>query len=447
MTMSRRTQVFIVVATCLVAAFYFTLMLAAPRERPFGGSYRVRVLVPSAAALGARANVMIAGITVGRVDAVKRAGGRALLELRLDEDHAPLPVDSRYGVRLRTVVGENYVELVPGRSRRMVPDRGLLPASQAEEYVDVNEILDTLRGSARTHARQTLRAFGEGVRGHGTELNRVVDDGIGTIEDSAPVTTVLAHEKAQIARLTDELGNVMREVGDRGDAVHSLAEDLRATFAGVARQDANLRETLAVMPGALSQVRSTTGLLRAITRTSTPVLSNTAQAVRDLGSAIRLLRPVAQDGDALVRELGRSAPRLSATLARLPVVSEPATESLPRLRSVLCQVEPMAVYLKPYFREVTSVLQNMGYATNWYDANGHAARLFASVGEQTPKVLDAKTGRLVDTLLEAGLLGQLGAMGYNPFPKPGNAAETATTDSPATMDDVKQTYPRIKAQC
>jgi hypothetical protein len=88
----------------------------------------------------------------------------------------------------------------------------------------------------------------------------------------------------------------------------------------------------------------------------------------------------------------------------------------------------------------------MGYATNWYDANGHAARLFASVGEQSPKMLGDNTSRLVSMLLSSGLLGKLGSAGYNPLPKPGEAAETATPGSPATMSDVKR-YPRIKAAC
>jgi ABC-type transporter Mla subunit MlaD len=148
-----------------------------------------------------------------------------------------------------------------------------------------------------------------------------------------------------------------------------------------------------------------------------------------------------------VAELGAAAPKLSRTLARVSPVAKPASRALPQVKAVLCELQPVAAYLKPYAREVTAVLQQMGYATNWYDANGHAARLFASVGENSIQFLDDKAARTVDSLLEAGLLGKIGAHGYNPFPKPGEAAETATPASPATMFDVKDTYPRIKADC
>jgi len=441
------TSLAVVLAFVALTVGWFVIVFSASQTKPFGGSYHVRALVDSAAGLGAGASVTVAGLRVGRVDSVERAGQRAVLDLRLDDSAAPLPVDTRFGVRLRTVVGENYVELQPGRSQKMLPDGGQLPASRATQYVDLNDILDTLRGRTKVDARETIRSLGEGLRGQGENLNRTLEGAFGLIEDSTPVTTTLAHDTTQIARLTDEFGHIMATVGQRGQSVRDLATGLDQTFTAVASRDADLGRSLELFPATLAQVRTTTELLRSITRTSTPVLSQTADAVRGLGPAIGLLGPVAHEGRTLMAELGRTAPKLSDTLDRVPAVATPAAAALPQVKRVLCQLEPAAAYLKPYHREVTSVLQNMGYATNFYDATGHAARLFVSVGEHSAQFLDEPTAQTLSALLSSGILGKLGNVGYSPLPPPGGGGETVSASTAPTVATVKQPYPHVTAAC
>jgi hypothetical protein len=66
----------------------------------------------------------------------------------------------------------------------------------------------------------------------------------------------------------------------------------------------------------------------------------------------------------------------------------------------------------------------MGSTANYYDANGHSARLLFAFGEGTLKAFDQPTANVIDTLLEAGAVGEIHNFGYNPLPEPGQAQGT-----------------------
>ena len=122
-----------------------------------GETYEVRATVPSAITVSAGANVRIAGVSVGRVDDVKLDGQAVALRLRMDTDNGGLPVDSRVGIRLRSLVGENYVEIVPGSRAQTIPDGGSVPAEQTNDYVEIDQILSVLKGKTRERARTLLQ--------------------------------------------------------------------------------------------------------------------------------------------------------------------------------------------------------------------------------------------------------------------------------------------------
>src|SRR5581483_6727199 len=107
----------------------------------FGRSYTVTAFVPDARGLAPNAHVMIAGLEAGRVTSINRKGSDAILSLRIDSAPTPLAVNSRVIVRLRSLVGESYVEVYPGNSRLKVPSGGSLGIGNSQDFVDVDQIL------------------------------------------------------------------------------------------------------------------------------------------------------------------------------------------------------------------------------------------------------------------------------------------------------------------
>lgn len=413
-----------------------------------GGKYTVKVVAPSAAGLASGTSVRMAGIPIGRVSAVRRRPDGALIALKIKDKYGPLPSDSLAAIRLRTLVGENYISITRGRSAQRISDGGLLPLDHANEYVEVDQILSVLRGKTRERTRQMFRGLARGLDGHGTQLNNTVDDVGGFIRGASPVVDVLHRDRQQIARLVDNLGSVTRAVAERGASLRAAAQDSRTTFQSIAASDSAVRALLAELPGTMRQARLTSQTLRRVSATASPTITDLAGTIRALGPAVRELWPAAKTARTTVHELGAASPALTTTLAQLRRFSGPAAKALPKLSAVFCQINPALEYLRPYAKEIPTVLQDLGSTTNWYDATGHAARLFATIGSNDLGAFTPTMAKMVDTLLTAGLIGKRGPMrGYNPLPKPGNVGDVTDGAGVSGPSDVHQHYPRIKAAC
>src|SRR4051812_20360460 len=92
-----------------------------PFQTPFGGATQ----------LAKEADVRISGVSVGKVKTiVTKPDGRSNVTIELENRYAPLPKDAKATLRQKTLLGETYVELTPGRrSRGTVPENGTLAAS------------------------------------------------------------------------------------------------------------------------------------------------------------------------------------------------------------------------------------------------------------------------------------------------------------------------------
>ena len=110
--------------TILVVIVAVYLSYIAENGLPFVPTYSVKVQVANASELVKNADVRIGGARVGQVltitpePATKRyPHPYAQLGLSLQKSLEPLPRDTRYQVRLASVLGGKYLELFPGHRR------------------------------------------------------------------------------------------------------------------------------------------------------------------------------------------------------------------------------------------------------------------------------------------------------------------------------------------
>jgi phospholipid/cholesterol/gamma-HCH transport system substrate-binding protein len=415
-------------------------------------TYRVQALMPMSGSLTAGARVTMAGAKVGRITEVRRQGVAALVSMQLEDDRVtPIPRDTRVALRERTPVGENYLTLFPGRSRATLASGDTLPMTQADEHVDIDQLLSVLQGQTRGRARQMIQALGASLDGQGARLNDLVGGVAGALADGSHVVRVLADDRAQVGRLVEQLGDLARAVGDRGAAVQQLGHQALVTFRAIGGQDDDLRRLLDGLPPTLSQVRKTSTTVRSVTKRATPVLADLAVAVRQVRPAVRRLRPAAQEGRGVVRELGVAAPPLRQTLGRLQGLSSPLAAALPDLHETLCQVNPVLRYAKPYIPDLTSFIVGMGSAANSYDALGHLIRLTPIISENTLVGLPPDASAAAHTLLHAGLLGKSKSLNWNPYPRPGEMGKSSAAGKsilgPDALGKSGFRYPRITADC
>jgi phospholipid/cholesterol/gamma-HCH transport system substrate-binding protein len=432
----------------LFAAVFGGVLLNLSGLLSAGGDYRITALLPSSSALAAQSRVTMAGVPVGRVVKVSSHNGAAAAELSIDEDHGPIPTDSRVDLRLRTLIGEKSVEIIPGSSSRMLADHGVLPLSHGNELVEVDEILSQLRGPTRIRAQQLFQRLGGALDGRGHDLHQIVDDGTTMISRGAPSVRVLAADHRAVTRLVSNLGQVAERIGERGASVKELATSATTAFRAVAARDDGLRRTVRELPATLRQVKASSSVLETTQASASPVLARLTTAVKDLGPTLGLLQPAAAEGQTLVRELGRATPALTRTLSSVRKASDPLAATFPALRRTLCQLNPMVRYLAPYGRELAAVIQGLGSAVNAYDANGHLARLYIGVGDasviglQSPQVAHA-----LNQLTNVGILQKIRLLGYNPYPAPGNANDLTVGRGASGPLDAENHYTRVEADC
>ena len=100
--------------------------------------YVVTADFPSVGGLKAGSTVEIAGVEIGRVEAIGLADYQARVTLRI---HAGvnLQEDSIASIKTKGLIGEKYLRISPGGSDRLIPPRGKI--REVEAPVDFEELL------------------------------------------------------------------------------------------------------------------------------------------------------------------------------------------------------------------------------------------------------------------------------------------------------------------
>src|SRR5205807_3797301 len=159
--------------TILVVVVAVYLSYIAENGLPFVPTYNINVDVANASELVKNADVRIGGARVGQVLTITPEPATrqwphpfARLGLSLERDLQPLPPDTRYQVRLASVLGGKYLEIIPGRSRRAgLPDGGTFTLGHELPFVDLDSALSALRPSDRRGLRGVLAGLGDALAG------------------------------------------------------------------------------------------------------------------------------------------------------------------------------------------------------------------------------------------------------------------------------------------
>jgi len=292
--------------TLLVVFVAVFLSYIAENGLPFVPTYNISVQVADAGELVKNAAVRIGGARVGQVLTIKPEPAEkswphpyALLGLALDRSLEPLPADTHYQVRLQSVLGGQYVELIPGSERGGgVPDGGTLMLSTNPNlnhnipYVDLSAALNTFGPKTEAGLRGVIDGFGDAVAGRGAQLNDAIYQTaqlLGPLESllrlfAAP-STHLDNFIAGLAGTTAALAPVAPTISDllSNGAVTSAALDVPA-----------LGATLDDLPG--TEATGTTVLTNSL-----PVLTDAAEIIQNLKPAAAYLPTAARQLDEVLR--------------------------------------------------------------------------------------------------------------------------------------------------
>src|ERR1044072_9095421 len=188
--------------TCFALLLFLWLSFGGPMPlKPTG--CRVQVDFPEATTLATEADVRVAGVPVGKVRKVEGGDGtnRTVATVELDRRYAPLRTDATAVLRQKTLLGETYVELTPGSSKKTIPENGTLPNGQVKPTVELDEIFDSLDPQTRAAFKGWQKELAKGIDGRGRDFNDALGTLPGFASDGADVLAVLDSQEGAVTRL------------------------------------------------------------------------------------------------------------------------------------------------------------------------------------------------------------------------------------------------------
>lgn len=371
---------------------------------PFVPTYQIFARVPDAAELTeANSEVRIRGIRVGLVKEIRATppqrgqAAYARLTLALDRTVAELPADTRVDIRPRSVLGAKYLELVPGRSRRTIPQGGTLPVSQALPVVEFDEAFNVFDRETSEGLRNSITVAADALAGRGAAINQSVVLFRRLLAPLQSVSATLADPATDLDGFIRGAAGASRALVPVSGRLGSLIDHAATTLAALDAVRPALADSIDELPP--TEIVAT----RAIRRIN-PVLDDAAYIARAIRPGSRFIPP---STFRLARALEVGTPVLERTpplssrlrealdavedLARRDNVNELAEgllDTMPPLRSLLSDLAPAQLQCNVFGLYGTNLTQ----AVTEGDEGGTwlAAMLMLNVPEmlQSPEPVD-----------------------------------------------------------
>jgi phospholipid/cholesterol/gamma-HCH transport system substrate-binding protein len=223
--MSREARVGIFVLLGLIVLTFFTFRVSKWGLIAEKG-YRLTVDFDTAAGLEPKSDVKMAGVPIGKVEEIQLVGNRARLILRIRKE-IRIPIDSVATIQTQGLLGEKYVEILPGKdAQRNLPAGGQIANTQNPTNLD--ELVRKLGG------------IGDDVK----KFTESLSDTFGTEEGKQALADILRDVRATTATLRTVvqgneqrfdriLANVDRLSADLSDMSSMNKEDVRVTIANL----------------------------------------------------------------------------------------------------------------------------------------------------------------------------------------------------------------------
>ncbi len=380
------------IATLLVAAVLGVIVV---RNASGGGGdpYQVRAIFDDAAFAVPGEDVRIAGSPVGTITSLGvTANKRAAVTLEIDNAaFTPFHTNASCAIRPQSLIGEKYVDCLPGTSSAPPlpkilrgPGAGsyYLPVTQTHSPVDTDIVQNIYREPVRQQFALIINELGTGLAARGSDLNAVIhraDPALGYTDQVLKILALQSRQLAQLARDSDAvltpLARDRREIA--GFVVHA-----NTTAVASAARATDIARSFQLLPSFLRQLRPLMADLGSLADQGTPLFASLSQSAAALARQYENLAPFAAVARKSLIALGASAvqqqPALIATipldqqLLKLGNAAVPSFTSLDRLTSSLNKTGAI--------QQLMALLFNGTAATNGLDSIGHYVRTEALVG-------------------------------------------------------------------
>lgn len=341
----------------------------------FGGStplkpkgYQFHAYFPEAAQLAQQADVRISGVPVGKVVKLELGPNDTTdATLQINERYAPIPRDARAILRQKTLLGETYVELTPGnKSAGTLREGGVLPASQIERTVELDEIFRSLDAQTRRDFGVWMQSSAAALRGRGQDFNDTLGNLPPFTSGANELLQILDGQRPVVQAFFRNTGIVFDAFSERGDQLTSLVRNSNTVFKTIGDRDDSLAAFFKALPTFERESKLTVERLDRFAHDTDPLITQLRPVARELSPTLQSAQRLAPPFRDFFVDLG---PLITASYRGLPAFSQ----FLDDLRPSLAQLDPFTRTFNPvlrfislYLPEIDAFFGNFTAATNSY---------------------------------------------------------------------------------
>jgi phospholipid/cholesterol/gamma-HCH transport system substrate-binding protein len=349
--------IMVLVVVALISAFIIVqqqrLRIPILESKPF--ELKAEFSSAQAVVAGQGQTINVAGVEVGQVEDVQLENGRAVVTFGIDRQYLPIYKDATILLRPRTGLQDMFFQLDPGTKKAgEIPDGGTVPVKNTAPDVNVDEILSALDADTQGYLRLLLIGAGEGLKGQGKNLGKVLGS-LGPLNrDLDRLNSMVAQRRHELADLVHNLGVLTKAIGKhRGDVVSFIRAN-NSALSAIGAQDPNVQRAVALLPSTL--------------KTGTATFAKVHRLAQVLGPAFNSLRPFARHLDemnASVRDLANNV---------TPVIKN---QIRPFVRAARPDLPPLRAAARTYSRatpKLTTLTKEINRLANMAAYNPHGAQ-------------------------------------------------------------------------
>jgi phospholipid/cholesterol/gamma-HCH transport system substrate-binding protein len=397
--------------------------LGVTKAIPFQSHYTLHAAFASSNNIRPGSPVRIAGVQVGKVTGIERAGAGAegaILTMQIEDKGRPIHSDATAKIRPRIFLeGNFFVDMTAGSpSAPELKDGATIPVQQTATPVQLDEVVTALQSDTRDDLKTLLREYGKGLDGKGAKgFNRSIPYWEPAYRDGAIISDAMRGETGHdLSGYIKNAGATAAALDRNREQLKSLVTDFNTTAAAFASQDGNLQAAIGELPRTLAAAYPALGALneafpplRALAVELRPGVQNSGETLDAALPFVQQLRGLVSQAE--LRGLSADLRPTVPDLARLIDRSIPLYREVRRASS--CQnevIHPWTVDTVPdkqfpaegkVYEEAPKPLPGLAGESRSADANGSWFRVLAAGGKNLVTFSPGVFGTTPEPLLGA----------------------------------------------
>jgi phospholipid/cholesterol/gamma-HCH transport system substrate-binding protein len=341
-----------------------------------------------AIAPGKGQEVRIAGVPVGDVlKAEATDHGTAMLILSVKSGDV-IYDNSRLVLRPKSPLNEMYITIAPGGPPgHPLPAGGTIPVEQTTHPVPVDEVFSHLDDRARASLTSMLSESDVALANAPADLPPGLRAADTTLVTLRPLMEALQARSARIRALSTSIGQISTAVGGNDVRLGEIANSLQGTLGVIARNDGNLSESLAELPGLATDLRSASQGVSALRTQLDPTLDSLRVASDELPPTLSRVKGTVDQLDTTLDELSPLLARARPVVGDLRPFVGDLRKALDDLKPTTRRLDPVTSGVLPYLPDLKAFMAQSASVTSVRDKNGGFLRARETVVTQSVPVL------------------------------------------------------------